>query len=58
VRFARLHPAQFTDRLVQKFRLPVEGWRGPAAITGVLPTQRFASQLAAPAAAGGAGEAL
>ncbi|WP_169582788.1 MULTISPECIES: NAD kinase [Microbacterium] len=34
VRLARLHPAQFTDRLVRKFRLPVEGWRGPAAITG------------------------
>ena len=40
VRLARLHPAQFTDRLVRKFRLPVEGWRGPAAITGVLPMQR------------------
>jgi NAD+ kinase len=39
VRLARLHPAQFTDRLVRKFRLPVEGWRGPAAITGVMPTQ-------------------
>ncbi|WP_426324856.1 NAD kinase [Microbacterium sp. E-13] len=37
VRLARLHPAQFTDRLVRKFRLPVEGWRGPAAITGVMP---------------------
>ncbi|KAF2412974.1 NAD kinase [Microbacterium sp. B35-04] len=37
VRLARLHPAQFTDRLVRKFRLPVEGWRGPAAITGLLP---------------------
>lgn len=31
VRLARLHPAAFTDRLVRKFRLPVEGWRGPAA---------------------------
>jgi NAD+ kinase len=30
VRLARLHPASFTDRLVQKFRLPVDGWRGPA----------------------------
>ena len=30
VRLARLHPAAFTDRLVRKFRLPVEGWRGPA----------------------------
>jgi NAD+ kinase len=28
VRFARLHPAPFTDRLVAKFALPVEGWRG------------------------------
>ncbi len=37
VRLARLHPAQFTDRLVRKFHLPVEGWRGPAAITGVTP---------------------
>ncbi|MBD8023824.1 NAD kinase [Microbacterium gallinarum] len=35
VRLARLHPASFTDRLVRKFRLPVEGWRGPAAITGL-----------------------
>ncbi|MFB8386983.1 NAD kinase [Microbacterium sp. NPDC055910] len=33
VRLARLHPAAFTDRLVRKFRLPVAGWRGPAAIT-------------------------
>jgi NAD+ kinase len=31
VRLARLHPAAFTDRLVRKFRLPVEGWRGPIA---------------------------
>jgi len=28
VRFARLVPAPFTDRLVAKFQLPVEGWRG------------------------------
>ncbi|KAA9110972.1 NAD kinase [Microbacterium rhizomatis] len=34
VRLARLHPSAFTDRLVRKFRLPVEGWRGPTAITG------------------------
>ncbi|ANG85463.1 NAD kinase [Microbacterium aurantiacum] len=33
VRLARLHPAAFTDRLVRKFRLPVEGWRGPTAPT-------------------------
>jgi NAD+ kinase len=42
VRLARLHPAQFTDRLVRKFRLPVEGWRGPAAITGATPTGEVA----------------
>lgn len=30
VRLARLHPAAFTDRLVQKFQLPVVGWRGPS----------------------------
>lgn len=29
VRLARLHTAPFTDRLVAKFALPVEGWRGP-----------------------------
>ena len=27
VRLARIHPAPFTERLVQKFDLPVEGWR-------------------------------
>jgi len=27
VRLARLTDAPFTDRLVAKFRLPVEGWR-------------------------------
>jgi NAD+ kinase len=30
VRFARLHPAPFTERLVRKFELPVRGWRGAA----------------------------
>ena len=30
VRLARLHSAPFTDRLVAKFGLPVEGWRGAA----------------------------
>ena len=30
VRLARLHQAPFTDRLVAKFELPVEGWRGAA----------------------------
>ena len=29
VLLARLHPASFTDRLVRKFQLPVDGWRGP-----------------------------
>lgn len=29
VRLARLHPSAFTERLVQKFHLPVAGWRGP-----------------------------
>lgn len=28
VRLARLHVSPFTDRLVAKFALPVEGWRG------------------------------
>lgn len=28
VRLARLHRPPFTDRLVAKFALPVEGWRG------------------------------
>ena len=28
VRLARLHAAPFTDRLVAKFGLPVQGWRG------------------------------
>jgi NAD+ kinase len=28
VRLARVHPQPFTDRLVAKFDLPVEGWRG------------------------------
>jgi NAD+ kinase len=30
VRLARLHQAPFTDRLVAKFDLPVDGWRGSA----------------------------
>jgi NAD+ kinase len=30
VRLARLHRAPFTDRLVAKFDLPVDGWRGSA----------------------------
>jgi NAD+ kinase len=28
VRVVRLRPQPFTDRLVAKFALPVEGWRG------------------------------
>ncbi len=31
VRVARIKDAAFADRLVAKFRLPVAGWRGPAA---------------------------
>lgn len=31
VRLVRLSDGPFTDRLVGKFRLPVTGWRGPAA---------------------------
>lgn len=30
VKMARLHRAEFTDRLVRKFNLPITGWRGPA----------------------------
>src|SRR6476661_11142684 len=30
VRLARLTSSPFTDRLVEKFRLPVQGWRGAA----------------------------
>lgn len=29
VRLVRLHDQPFTDRLVRKFELPVQGWRGP-----------------------------
>ena len=29
VRLARLHPGPFADRLVSKFALPTNGWRGP-----------------------------
>jgi NAD+ kinase len=29
VKLARIHPVPFTERLVAKFRLPVDGWRGP-----------------------------
>jgi NAD+ kinase len=28
VRLARIHPAPFTKRLVEKFQLPTDGWRG------------------------------
>lgn len=31
VRLARLEPRPFVDRLVNKFALPVDGWRGPEA---------------------------
>ena len=29
IRLVRLHDCPFTDRLVHKFELPVQGWRGP-----------------------------
>jgi NAD+ kinase len=28
VLLAHINPATFTDRLVAKFKLPIEGWRG------------------------------
>jgi NAD+ kinase len=28
IKLAHVHPTLFTDRLVAKFKLPVEGWRG------------------------------
>jgi NAD+ kinase len=28
IHLVRLHPQPFTDRLVEKFDLPVNGWRG------------------------------
>ena len=31
VRLARLSAGSFTDRLVEKFHLPVQGWRGNGA---------------------------
>jgi NAD+ kinase len=34
VRVVRLHPRPFTDRLVAKFALPVDGWRGAPRGTG------------------------
>jgi len=34
VRLARLSQGPFTDRLVQKFHLPVTGWRGPGGEVG------------------------
>ena len=35
VRWVRLDDKPFTDRLVDKFRLPVSGWRGPRTGRGV-----------------------
>jgi len=35
VRLARLNQGPFTDRLVNKFALPVHGWRGPVGDEGV-----------------------
>lgn len=37
VRLARLSQGPFTDRLVNKFHLPVTGWRGPAGEEGARP---------------------
>jgi NAD+ kinase len=37
VKLARLHPQSFTDRLVGKFDLPVDGWRGSSRNVGRLP---------------------
>lgn len=34
VRLARLSPGPFTERLVNKFGLPVAGWRGPTSTEG------------------------
>lgn len=34
VRLARLHTGPFADRLVRKFELPVEGWRGSRRASG------------------------
>lgn len=34
VRLARLHPGPFADRLVSKFALPINGWRGPHTAEG------------------------
>ena len=34
IRLARLSPSAFTDRLVAKFGLPVQGWRGPRSSDG------------------------
>jgi NAD+ kinase len=36
VRLARIHPQPFSDRLVRKFELPVEGWRGTSRNVGRL----------------------
>lgn len=42
VRLARIHPAPFSERLVNKFELPTRGWRGPvpqeSLSTGSTPT--------------------
>lgn len=48
VRLARLHPAAFTDRIVSKFHLPVEGWRGPGAKTTTLSTIPASPDRSAP----------
>ncbi|MFN3708089.1 NAD kinase [Microcella sp.] len=50
VRLARLHPGPFTDRLVHKFALPVNGWRG-----GADAEQPATGAIALPRASEGAG---
>ena len=36
VRLARTHQTPFSERLVRKFELPVQGWRGPVPQTGTI----------------------
>ena len=36
VRLARTHSTPFSERLVRKFQLPTQGWRGPVSHTGGL----------------------
>lgn len=38
VRLARTHPTPFSGRLVNKFQLPINGWRGPVHPDDIMPT--------------------